>query len=191
MSTTAPGRERGTAGEALCLLALLALFPAPAPAETGDLEAGVKAAYIYNFTRFVEWEVPASTGAAPAAGGFTVCALGEGPVTSALGALEGRKAGGSAIKVTRYREAARLSSCRILFISRSAEKGLERTLAALGPGTLTVSDIPGFARKGGIIGFFMDDKKVRIEVDPRRAGEAGLKLSPRLLQVSKIIGDPR
>ena len=82
-------------------------------------------------------------------------------------------------------------SCRILFISRSAEKGLERTLAALGPGTLTVSDIPGFAGKGGIIGFFMDDKKVRIEVNPRRAGEAGLKLSPRLLQVSKIIGDPR
>jgi hypothetical protein len=187
MTKAARGRSRGTAGGALCLLALLALSPAPSPAE--DLEAGVKAAYIYNFTQFVEWETPAST-AAPA-GPFSVCVLGEGPVASALGALEGRKAGKAAIKVTRYKEAARLPYCRILFISRSAEKGMAGTLGALGHGTLTVSDIPGFARKGGIIGFFMDDKKVRIEVDPRRAGAAGLKLSPRLLQVSKIIGDPR
>ncbi len=189
MMTTAAGRSLGKAGGALLLPAFLAFFPAPARAETRDLEAGVKAAYVYNFTKFVEWEAPVST-AAPA-GPFNICVLGEGPVASALEGLDGRKAGASAIKVTRYREAARLPSCRILFVSRSEEKGLQRTLKALGHGTLTVSDIPGFARKGGIIGFFMDDKKVRIEVDPRRAGEAGLRLSPRLLQVSKIIGDPR
>jgi hypothetical protein len=189
MNATARGGSRGKAGGALCLLAFLALSPAAPSAETGDLEARVKAAYIYNLTQFVEWEAPVSTSAA--AGEFTICVLGEGPVSSALGALEGRTAGGAAIKVARYREAALLPRCRILFISRSAKKHLAAALKSPAYGTLTVSDIPDFPRKGGIIGFFTEDKKVRIEVNPRRAGEAGLKLSPRLLQVSKIVGDPR
>ncbi|MDQ7772078.1 MAG: YfiR family protein [Elusimicrobiales bacterium] len=189
MNMKAAGKIRGWAAGGLCLTAFLAFFPAAPSAETGNLEAGVKAAYVYNFTQFVEWETPASTGAAP--GVFTVCVLGEGAVPAALEALAGRKAGAEEIKVVRHNDASLFPGCRILFVSRSAAKSLPDTLKGLGRGTLTVSDIPGFARRGGIIGFFTEEKKVRIEVNPRLAGEAGLKLSPRLLQVSKIVGDPR
>ncbi|HBE89064.1 MAG TPA: hypothetical protein DDW67_08005 [Elusimicrobia bacterium] len=181
--------SRGRLAGALSLLASLPLFPAPCPAGEGGLEAGVKAAYIYNFTQFVEWEAPSSTAAA--AGKFTVCVLGGGPMASSLAALDGRKAGAAEIKVLRLKENGPFSDCRILFIPGSLGGSLPALLRGLGRGVLTVSDMPGFAGKGGIIGFFTEEKRVRIEVNPRRAGEAGLKLSPRLLQVSRIIGDPR
>ncbi|OGR74942.1 MAG: hypothetical protein A2X32_10515 [Elusimicrobia bacterium GWC2_64_44] len=150
-------------------------------------EAEVKAAYIYNFTQFVEWEVPAAS----AAGHFDICVLGSDPVAGPLSALPEAEVRGKKLRVRLLGDSEEeLRSCRILFLGK-AKRGRARGLAnALrGAGVLTVSDLPGFARGAGVIGFAAENNKIRIEINLRAAREAGLKISSRLLEVSRLVQD--
>ena len=75
--------------------------------------------------------------------------------------------------------------CRIVFISSSEESHLKEVLAALDKtSVLTVSDIPGFSQRGGMIGFILDGDRVRFDVNLASAKEAGLTLSSELLKVA-------
>jgi len=78
--------------------------------------------------------------------------------------------------------------CRILFVS-SAETGLlERMIEAVSKqGVLTVSDMPQFVNRGGMIQFVTDDKRVRFEVNLTAAQRAGLTLSSELLKVATVV----
>ncbi|ABF39940.1 hypothetical protein Acid345_0937 [Candidatus Koribacter versatilis Ellin345] len=157
---------------------LLAMAAPPAGPPT-DLQ--VKAAYLYKFGAFVQW--PASV--APS-DDFSICVLGRDGFGSVLDStingesIEGKKL--VALRVNSVREAAQ---CRILYISNSEESRLRGILVELAKApVLTVSDIPHFADRGGMIEFTLQSGRVRFDVNVTRAERAGLTLSSQLLKVA-------
>ena len=165
--------------------ALLAALPVPGGCAAAK-EAEVKAAFIYNFTRFVDWEAPPAP-----AGTFDICVLGEDPVSRALRALPETMVRKSRTLVRALgAEEAGIVSCRILYIARSRHgRAAAVTRALRGAGVLTVSDQPGFAEAGGVIGFYTENNRVKLEINVLAAREAGLRVDPRLLELSRVVGD--
>jgi hypothetical protein len=149
-------------------------------------EYEVKAAYLYNFGRFVAW--PANT-AAEKGDSFAICVIGQDPFGAALEAtvvnhtIDGR--GVVAKRVANSQEAA---NCRILFISSSENEQLKEILSTVEKeGVLTVSDAPEFSKRGGMIEFVLEGNKVRFEVNVTNAEKAGLTLSSDLLKVAVAV----
>jgi len=156
-------------------------------------EHEVKAAYLYNFARFIEW--PESTFATPEAP-LIFAVVGEDPLVGALElALKQKKIGGREVVLRRFRSAGELpgdpTACHLLFVARSEEDRWPQIRASLEKqSTLTVSDLEDFTRTGGVICFFREGKKVRFEVNIDAACRAGLKLSSKLLKLAAIVHDP-
>jgi hypothetical protein len=137
----------------------------------------VKAAYLYNFGGFVEW--PATVMAAHG-DSFTICVLGQDPFGPTLdAALAGETIAGKNVAVRRIPRPQDAVNCRILFISSSEDSQLKHILAALdATSVLTVSDLPQFSRRGGMVQFVLDGNRVRFEVNLTPADHAGLTLVP-------------
>jgi hypothetical protein len=150
-------------------------------------EYEVKAAYLYNFGRFVEWpNQEPNQAAAPSAGPFTFCVLGQDPFGRDLDAiLAGETINGvntAAVRVSKLRDAV---NCRVLFISSSEDSQLKQILVALeGTSVLTVSDLPQFSQRGGMVQFVLDGKRVRFEVNLTPVEHAHLAMSSQLLKVA-------
>lgn len=146
-------------------------------------EFQVKAAYLYNFGRFVQW--PDESGA-DRRESFEICVLGADPFGQALDAtLAGGTIDGKSVMAKRITKPQDVNSCRILFISSSEEGHLKEDLAALDKTrVLTVSDIPRFSERGGMIGFILEGNRVRFDVNLDSAHGAGLTLSSELLRVA-------
>jgi len=170
------------------LLGILILFAATSlcAQQQKPAEYAVKAAYLYNFGRFVEWPdtAPSSTG-----GSFPICVLGDDPFGRILdGVLAGQTIDGKPVlpkRLSKYQEAV---NCRILFIRSLKDKELTDALAALDKaGVLTVSDMPEFLRRGGMIEFVLERNKVRFQVNLAIAEAAGLSLSSELLKVAVAV----
>jgi hypothetical protein len=146
-------------------------------------EFQVKAAYLYNFGRFVEWpDQNASDKSQP----FEICVLGADPFGPTLDAvLASGSIAGKSVAAKRISRPQDINSCRILFISSSEEGHLKEVLAALDKtSVLTVSDIPRFSERGGMIGFILDGNRVRFDVNLASAQGARLTLSSELLKVA-------
>jgi hypothetical protein len=166
---------------ALCL----ALWPGVST-PAGPSEYEVKAAFLYNFARFVEW--PDDT--VPAAGAaFQIAVLGEDPFGAALeDALAGKRILEHPLAVRRVKRAEDAVAAHIVFISASEAPRIERVLRVLaGHSVLTVGDTRDFARQGGIIGFKTEERKVRFEVNAQEAARARLKLSSHLLRLARLV----
>jgi hypothetical protein len=149
-------------------------------------EFQIKAAYLYNFGRFVQW--PDESGG-DRNESFEICVLGTDPFGQALDAtLAGGTIGGKSVAAKRITKPQDVDSCRILFISSSEESHLKEDLAALDKTrVLTVSDIPKFSERGGMIGFILDGNRVRFDVNLDSAQGAGLTLSSELLKVATSV----
>ncbi|HXO87263.1 MAG TPA: YfiR family protein [Candidatus Acidoferrales bacterium] len=149
-------------------------------------EFQVKAAYLYNFGRFVQWPDESGTDRHES---FEICVLGTDPFGQALDAtLAGGTIGGKSVAAKRITKPQDVDSCRILFISSSEESHLKEDLAALDKTrVLTVSDIPRFSERGGMIGFILDGNRVRFDVNLDSAQGAGLTLSSELLKVATSV----
>lgn len=155
------------------------------PAWAGELENKVKAAYIYNFTKFVDWPGDGSNDTSEP---VKICFVGSDPLRTLLGELNNREVKGRPLKIVRFKELNSLESCKIVFISRSEEPQLPQILQRLqGTHVLTVSDIPGFAHKGGMISFVTENDRVKIEISQKAVRQAGLKVSAKLLEVARAI----
>jgi hypothetical protein len=146
-------------------------------------EYQVKATYIYNFARFVAWP---ATSAAAKSDEFALCVLGRDPFGSALDSVvAGEIMDGKAVSVKRVSKPRDAISCRVLFISSSEDSRLKEILAALDKAcVLTVSDMPQFSQRGGMIQFVQESNKIRFEVNLASAENAGLSLSSELLKVA-------
>ena len=146
-------------------------------------EYEVKATYLYNFARFVEWPVRA---AAAKGDSFAICVLGQDPFGPALDAtLAGETIDGKRVLLKRISRPQDAVICRILFISLSEDGQLKDVLAALDKtGVLTVSDIPNFSQRGGMIQFVLDGNRIRFAVNLTTAQDAGLTVSSELLKVA-------
>jgi hypothetical protein len=149
--------------------------------QRGPTEYQVKAAYLYNFGKFVQW--PAAV--APA-GDFSICVLGEDPFGATLDTtIADESINGKKVVVKRIAKPQDALNCHILFISPTEEGRLKEILATLGKtGVLTVSDISQFTRRGGMIQFLVDANRVRFEVNLTAAERNGLALSSQLLKVA-------
>jgi hypothetical protein len=164
---------------------LLCPFTLPAQ-QTKASESAVKATYLYNFSRFVQW--PAD---AVAAKGnlFPICVFGDDPFGAVLDTiLSGESINGKAVVAKRVSKPQDALDCRVLYISASEEGRLKEILVGLDKaGVLTVSDIPQFSQRGGMIQFVMVANKIRFEVNLTNAQDAGLTLSSDLLKVAVAV----
>jgi hypothetical protein len=149
-------------------------------------EYEVKASYLYNFTQFVLW--PGERSAETET--FAICILGRDPFQLVLDAAlaDATVRGGRSIAAVRIVTAEEAGHCRILFISDSEQERLEQILEAIGESTvLTVSDMPYFTQRGGMIEFTREGNRIRFAVNLTRAREAGLTLSSELLKLAVAI----
>src|SRR6266850_6998591 len=149
-------------------------------------EYQVKAAYLYNFGRFVKWPPGLAAGKGDS---FPVCVLGRDPFGPILDStLGGETLDDKPVALRRISKPQEAGECRILFISSTEEKRLKEILVALDEsGVLTVSDMPGFTRRGGMIQFVLEGDKVRFEINLASAESARLVLSSELLKVAAAV----
>lgn len=179
-------RQAATMMAVLALAFFLADFPAISQAQGSrdgppPSEHQVKAAFLLNFTKFIDWP----PGAAGSDNPFAICVVGDDPFGTVLDqTVEGERAAGRNIVVRRVREPA--ASCDLLFFARSA-RGVQRALAGVRRGVLTVGETGDFLRQGGMISFVVEDRRVRFDVDERAAVRSGLKISSRLLNVARSV----
>lgn len=168
------------------LVAAWLLAPGPAPAQTtAPDEYELMAVYAYNFAKFTEWP-PGSFADAQASLNF--CILGEDPFGLALAKVEGQKVRNHVLRIKRYPRVAVLSGCHIVFVSRSEDWRLERILQDLGTAPiLTISDIPDFSQRGGMITLAKIDQRVRFAINPVIVADSGLKISSKLLELARIV----
>lgn len=145
-------------------------------------EYEVKAAYLFNLGKFVEW--PAK--AAIKEDSFPICVLGADPFGQVLdAAIDGETIDGKSVIAKRISKPQDAARCRILFISSSEENALQEILANLdGSSVLTVSDMPDFAERGGMVHFILENRRVRFAVNLVAAERVGLTLSSQLLKLA-------
>jgi hypothetical protein len=183
----APNRRRWPVQFPLVLFAVVAagLSARTAQAQTKLDEYDVKAAYILNFARFVEWPPEVL----PASSPLTIAVVGNDPFGGSLeNVLRGSSANGHAIRVRYLHWNDTLSQSQIIFISASEEPHLPQILRNLGnAGVLTISDIDRFSLRGGVIEFLMVGNRVRFDIDRTPAVAARLTISSRLLRVARAV----
>jgi YfiR/HmsC-like len=146
-------------------------------------EYEVKATYLYNFSRFVEWPAQGRQGQSDS---FAICVLGENPFGPALNATVAQETiAGKSVVARQISAPQDAVNCRVLFISSSEGTRLKEILTSLGTASvLTVSDLPKFTQRGGMVQFILEGNKVRFEVNSATAERAGLTLSSELLKVA-------
>lgn len=179
-------RRRWT-GAVWGLLALFAMGVVASSAQTpAPSEYQIKAAFLYNFAKFVEW--PPQMFLSPNTA-INLCILGEDPFGDDLEqTIQGKIIHGRAVVIRRFKGMQGLDVCHVLFVSSSEQKRLPQLLDSLkGRSVLTVGDIEGFAAAGGMINFTMQGNKVRFAINVDVTERAGLKLSSQLLKLATII----
>lgn len=172
-----------------CLAGVHALIPKIAAGQE-DLasEYELKAAILYNLTRFVEW--PPAAYPDPQAP-IVLCVLGRDPFRESLKA-RGQKqdANGRPVSIRRLKEENEIRDCHVLYISTSERKSMAQILSRLkGSSVLTVGEMSQFAAQGGIVQFTLEDKQVRFEINLDAASRMTLKISSRLLVLARIVKD--
>lgn len=183
-----PDRVR-SAARWLLLLALLfgaCVAPRAAAQTTPSREYQIKAVFLFNFLQFVDWPPSAFSGETSP---VIIGVLGDDPFGSALDeAVRGESLRNRPIIVRRSHRAEDLADSHLLFICKSEQRKLTDILSLIDTRpVLTVSELTGFARQGGVIGFYQDGKKLRFEINPSVAQKSGLKLSSEMLELGRII----
>jgi hypothetical protein len=147
-------------------------------------EYQVKAAFLYNFARFVEWPNGAfPDGQSP----FVLAVIGKDPFGESLDLLKGKTVGNREIAIKRIADIDRLGNCHLLFISDSEKDRLKPILRkAESARMLAVSDLKGFCEAGGHIAFYIEDNRIRFEINNDDAQRNGFKISSQLLKLAKI-----
>jgi len=173
----------------LLAMAVLSYIPWDSPARGQSAsEYHVKALFLYNFAKFVDWPADASGGPQD---GIALCVVGDDPFGSVLDeTLKGKTINGQEMVVKRFRRAQDARACQIVFIASSEKNHLRLILESLkGARVLTVGETEGFAQFGGVINFTLEENRVRFEVNVDAADRAGLKISSKLLSLARIVKD--
>lgn len=178
---------------ASCALSLLFFltFPGNLPGNSAAEEYAVKAAFLFHFAQFVEW--PDET-FKDANSPLTYCTIGDDPFQGSLDTiLSGKTIGTRPFRVVHFKHPQEIQGCQVLFIG-AAEKTVLREILAKpkANSALTVGESEHFAQDGGMIGFVLEENKIRFEINLEAAQKAKLKISSRLLALAKnVIGGQR
>jgi hypothetical protein len=155
-------------------------------AQISTREYQVKAAFLFNFTQFVDW--PESSFSGPQSP-LVIGILGADPFGNYLHDLiAGEKINQHPLEIKHFSNADEIGHCHILFINVADKKSIQAVIEKLkGKAILTVGDAHRFSRFGGMIGLYPKDDKVNIEVNLDAVKEGNLTISSKLLKLSKIV----
>jgi len=168
-----------------CMILLLSVGDMPCYAQNkAASEYQLKAVFLYNFTQFVNWPSSAFDSYND---DFVIGIIGEDPFGEYLDeVVGGEKIGMHPIVVRRFKSIRDISKCHMLFIRSGDPDWMERVLSAVAErNVLTISDDPDFNRLGGMIRFFPENNKLRLEINLKSARAAQLGISSKLLSVSQ------
>lgn len=146
-------------------------------------DVAVKAAFLYNFAKFVEW--PALAAGAP----IVVCIVGhDGIAATFTETVRGQRISGHSLDASVLQDRAKWRACHLLFIADAEARSSTRELDEIKTlPVLTVSDGKGFALAGGIIELYVEGGRMRFAINLDAADRSGLRLSSRLLGLAKVI----
>jgi len=187
-----PGIARRIRGASIVISACWLSCGAPPalPFNGEGVEYPVKLAFLYNFTKFVEW--PPGAYRDPGSP-LAICIVGRDPFSRDIeGDLRTRIVGKHPVEVRTLKPTDTLSVCHMVFIPATEKNQANKVVSDLkGSSTLTVGETEGFAELGGIINLTVEGNKVGFEVNQLAAQRAGLKISSKLLSLAKIVNDSR
>jgi len=173
---------------ALISIAILvsAATPLSARAEEPLLhEYRIKAAFLYNFAKFIQW--PKSAFIDPERTVF-ICILGKGPIMGALQSLSAKTVQGRRIVISHSKNLRSVKGCHILFVTKSEKSRIKHTISKFkGSPVLTVSDMDDFVKAGGMIGMVRVENKIRFQINLVSAQDSGLKISSQLLKLAQDV----
>jgi YfiR/HmsC-like len=171
---------------ALLALALIPFIGTARAAQDSPSEYQLKAAFVYNFAKFVDWPPKVYSGPQSP---FSICILGTDPFGSVIDdTLRGKTVADHPVVVRRDKDATAARHCQIVFVSASERHRLPDVFAGLkGGNALIVGDVDGFAAAGGAIELTLQDSRVRFAINPGAADGAGLKISSQLLALATIV----
>lgn len=157
------------------------------PAQTEiSKEYQIKAVFLFNFAQFVEWPTNAFPEEQTP---LTIGVLGDDPFDAFLDeTVQGEKVDGHPLMIQRYHNIEDAKNCQILFISRSERSRMEQILADLkGRNILTVGDMEGFSKSGGVIRFVTEENKIHFRINLEAAKNANLTISSKMLRLAEIV----
>ncbi|WP_343043857.1 YfiR family protein [Marichromatium bheemlicum] len=149
-----------------------------APVRAGVDEGELVAAYLYNFSKFIQWPTRAELP-------LRLCVYGRTEAAPALEALAGKRVQGRRVTVRRRIRGEALEGCHIVYVADSERPFLAPLLHSLaGRPVLTVSEIPEFVAAGGMVRFVRIERRLRFEINAASARAAGLGISSQLLRLA-------
>ena len=157
------------------------LLPMGVFAQTSASEAQLKAAFIINFAKFVEWPNLAS-------GNFRICvpAKNGARLQELRRMAEHKSIDGRPVEVRTVSTAADIPNCEMLFLPRSQQKDSAEFIHSSAP-IFTIGESTGFVEEGGMLNLVTDNDHIRLQVNPDAAQAAGLKISSRLLAIAQVV----
>jgi hypothetical protein len=169
----------------LAAVLVLHVGSAAGSAQVPHAQEQVKAAFLYNFTKFIDWPAAAFSGSSTP---FHVCVQADDQFVRELRAiLRGEQVQGRPIEVSE--NAPDLKSCHLVYFgSRDEERTLQRLPELRLLPVLTVGEGPRFLEQGGLIAFQVEQDRVRFDINKRRADATGLIVSSKLLRVARLKG---
>lgn len=170
-------------------VALVALATAVSPAARpavaqGSIESDIKAAFLYNFTKFIEW--PAlPQGSEP----FRICVIGDPAFAQAVDRIiDGESLQGHPLRRIDPQTPQEARDCGILYVGAAeTDRGMRIAAAVRQAPVLVVGEGPRFVSQGGAIAFVLDNNRVRFDINTTATSRAGLKVSSKLLRVARNV----
>lgn len=148
-------------------------------------EYQVKAGFIYNFAKFIEWPGGTFDNGADV---LVLCIVPNNPESDVFFSLNNKTVGGRKILVRKCKNVKEIKDCQILFFDSTDREFIrEGLLSAKGQGILTVGQVKGFMQEGGIINFFTEKGRLRFEVNLDAAQRFGLRLGSQILMSAEVI----
>jgi hypothetical protein len=152
-----------------------------AVSQNGQQEANLKAAFIYNFTSYIDW-------ANNEGEDFVIGVIGPSDVIQPLNVIaQTNTVQSKRIVIRNFTKLNEIQDCNILFIPSNSSFSLQSILDKTGRGVLTISEEPGFAKQGTALNFVIINDKLKFEANLKALYQAGLKASSQLLKLAKIV----
>jgi hypothetical protein len=149
--------------------------------------AMLKAAYLFNFTKFAEWP------GVPAGSPLQLCVLGDPGVSDELSTLvRGQRVNEHELQVVKLSKGEPVKACQVLYVAAAETIAAGPALeGSRGLPILTVSDRGGFAASTGTIEFFVERDRMRFSINVDAVQRSKVRISSRLLAMAKIVRDPK
>ena len=164
------------------LVVLLSSLAGAITAQNTEQEANLKAAFIYNFTKYIDW------GRYDHGRDFVIGIVGDSPITESLNEIARQNTvDNKRIAIKMIKSPSEIGDCDILFIPKKSRFSLNYLLEKAGPGVLTISEQKGFAEQGTAFNFVIINNRLKFEANLKAISAAGLKAGSQLLKLAIIV----